>query len=511
MEQQSKLLDLAHDAVVVHNLEGRIRFWNQGAENLYGWAKDQAVGRLSPDLMQSVFPVSFEDARRMVLESGHWEGEVRQTTRRGVPVIVSSHWSVHRGPDGELEVLEIGWDITSQKRIEEGLRFVNQELELRLQALRRVEGRFRGLLESAPDATVIVDRTGKITMVNQQAERQFGYTREELIGQSAEMLLPERLRRLHQAHRDGYVKKADLRPMGQGQDLFGLRKNGEEFPVEISLSSLDTDEGLLVSSSIRDVSERKRFENLLSQKNLQLETSDKVKELFLAGMSHELQSPLQTIIGFGDLLADELKGSLNDDQKNYVNHILEDSQHLLALINDILDLSKIEAGGLKLCWESFDTTGAIEEVISSVRPRVEAKSIRLETTIRESLQLHADYLRFKQVLDNLLSNAIKFTPNGGHITIAATRTGEFVEIAVTDNGIGIPDEQHEAIFDKFHQLGALNRGNREGMGLGLPITRALVENHGGRIWLKSKPGEGSCFAFTFPAGSHRTLHAGAIP
>jgi len=511
LEQQLKLLDLAHDAVVVHDLDGKIRFWNQGAESLYGWAKDQAVGRVSYELLQSVFPDSFEDARRMALESGHWEGEVRQITRNGVPVIVSSHWSVHRGPDGQLEVLEIGWNITSQSRLEEGLRFVNQELESRLKALRRVEARFRGLLESAPDAMVIVDPAGKITMVNQQAEMQFGYTRDELVGQSVDKLVPESLRNLHSVHRDGYVKKAHLRPMGQGRELFGVRKNGEEFPVEISLSPLDTDDGLLISSSIRDISERKRFENMLSEKNLQLETADKAKDLFLAGMSHELRSPLQAIIGFGDLLAEELQGSLNDDQKKYVHHILEDSQHLLALVNDILELSKIESGGLQLCWESFDTKDAIEEVIFSVQSRVEAKSIRIETNVGASLQLHADYLRFKQVLYNLLSNAIKFTPNGGQISITATRTGEFVEIAVTDNGIGIPDEQHEAIFNKFHQLGALNRGCREGTGFGLPITRALVANHGGRIWLKSKPGEGSCFTFTIPTVSHRTLHARAIP
>jgi len=499
LDQQSGPLDEAHDAVVIQDLEGRIRFWNQGAEDLYGWAKDQAMGRVSHELLHSVFPVSYQDASRAAVESGHWEGEVRQTTRRGVHLIVSSHWSVHHGQDGQLEVLAINWDITSQKRVEEGLRFVNQELESRLKALRRVEARFRGLLESAPDAMVIVDRAGRITMVNQQAERQFGYTREELNGQSVDLLVPEGRRNLH-AHRDGYVK---------GRDLFGVRKNGEEFPVEISLSSLDTDDGLLISSSIRDISERRQFENLLSEKNLQLEAADKAKDLFLAGMSHELRSPLQTIIGFGDLLAEELKGSLNDDQRKYVRHILDDSRHLLALINDILDLSKIEAGGLQLRWESFDTAGAIEEVISLVRQRVEAKSIRLETSIRESLQLHADYLRFKQVLYNLLSNAIKFTPNGGHINIEAKPTGEFAEIAVTDNGIGIPDEQHEAIFNKFHQLGAMNRGYREGTGLRLPITRALVENHGGRIWLKSKPGQGSCFAFTIPTASRRTLHAGA--
>jgi signal transduction histidine kinase len=183
-----------------------------------------------------------------------------------------------------------------------------------------------------------------------------------------------------------------------------------------------------------------------------------------------------------------------------VQHILTDSRHLLELINDILDLGKIQAGGLQLRWEIFDTSAAIEDVVSSVWPQVQAKAIHLETNVGGPHALRADHTRFKQVLYNLLSNAVKFSPDGGRINIAAERRDNMIEIAVSDNGIGIPRDQQEAVFDAYTQVSSATRAPNPGTGLGLPITRALVEHHGGRIWLESEPGKGSRFAFTLPAG-----------
>jgi signal transduction histidine kinase len=236
----------------------------------------------------------------------------------------------------------------------------------------------------------------------------------------------------------------------------------------------------------------------LESRNREVERANQLKSEFLASMSHELRTPLHTIIGFAELLGEELEGPLNDKQKRFINHIHTDSIHLLALINDILDISKIESGRLGLRRETFDIGGTLEEALSSVRPQAAAKSIAIETSLSLPATIFADRLRVKQVLFNLLSNALKFTPNGGKILINAALRDGVIEISVSDTGIGIAKEQHEAVFDKFYQVGSTTKGVREGTGLGLAITKALVEEHGGGIWLESEPGKGSRFTFTIP-------------
>jgi len=243
---------------------------------------------------------------------------------------------------------------------------------------------------------------------------------------------------------------------------------------------------------------QEKYIHELELRNKEIERANQLKTEFLTNISHELRSPLHTVLGFAELLAEETGGPLTDKQKRFLTHIQNDSLHLLELINDLLDLTKIEAGQLELRHEVFDIVPAMEDALSSVRPRAAAKAVELRTDISIKAAIFADRLRFKQILNNLLSNAVKFTPGGGEVHLDAASRDRFAEISVSDTGIGILKEQHQAIFDKFYQVRSVTKGGSEGTGLGLAITKGLVEQHGGRIWLKSEPGRGSCFTFTIP-------------
>ena len=377
--------------------------------------------------------------------------------------------------------------------------------------------RFRDLLEAAPDAIFEVEHDGTIILLNAAAESMFGYTREELLGQLVEKLVPQAARSRHQQHRAGYAHKPSIRPMGAGLELLALRKDGSMFPVEISLSPIRSVQGHRVIAIVRDMTEWNKakaeinalhlqFTISLTEANRQLEIrnreverANRLKSEFLASMSHELRTPLHTIIGFSDLLAEELKGSLNETQKRFVEHIRNDSRHLLELISDTLDISKIEAGRLTLNPETFDASAALSGWLEKLRPLANNKKQTIVEDFPVSLLVFADPIRLKEIVYNLVSNAIKFTGEGGTIIVAAVqREGGCTVFRVTDNGIGIAEAEHQAIFDKFYQLGETTKGVREGTGLGLAITKSLVEMHGGEIHVASKPGVGSTFEFTLP-------------
>jgi len=390
-----------------------------------------------------------------------------------------------------------------------------------------LEKRFRELLEAAPDAIMQVDADGRIILLNRVTEDMFGYTRDELLGQPVEVLIPQELHARHVQHRAHYRQNPLTRTMGSGLALEGIRKNGSRFPVEISLSPSDSAEGFRVTAIIRDTTERRTAEESLRKvreeytqqlaeanaelemTNRELERANRLKSEFLASMSHELRTPLHTIIGFSELLGEELEGPLNEKQHRFIQHIHKDSLHLLELINDVLDISKIEADRLELRPEAFDFTALLAESLASVRSLAEAKSHILESASNVPRAVEADRLRIKQVLVNLLSNAIKFTPEGGRIGVDARVQGSAVVVSVSDTGIGIPPEEHESIFDKFHQVGATTKGVREGTGLGLAITKRLVEQHGGSISVQSKPRQGSTFVFTLPLESAERKTQGA--
>ena len=295
--------------------------------------------------------------------------------------------------------------------------------------------RFRDLLEAAPDALLEVDLDGTIVLLNAAAERMFGYSREELLGKLIEVLVPAHFQDRHREHRDNYSTHPTTRPMGGGLELFARRRAGTQFPVEISLSPIRSGHGSRLIAAVRDITARKNSEaeidamrtqysaelaaknETLAIRNQEVERANRLKSEFLASMSHELRTPLHTIIGFADLLSEEIKGPLNQDQHRYIEHIRRDSRHLLELINDILDLSKIEAGRLDLHPELFDGLDALKEALASFRQLAASKNIRLIEDFRCALQVWADPVRFREILNNLLSNSIKFTPGGGSVTL----------------------------------------------------------------------------------------------
>jgi PAS domain S-box-containing protein len=380
----------------------------------------------------------------------------------------------------------------------------------------QTEKRFRRLLDAAPDAILEVDNQGRIVLINQTAEKMFGYSREELMGLNVETLVPASMRAGHVRHRTSYAAHPQMRPMGTGLELHAQRKDGSLFPVEISLSPNPGEEGGRVIALVRDITARKQVEDRLKAiqeqytaelaaknqqleaRNLDVERANRLKSEFLASMSHELRTPLHTIIGFSELLTEQLEGPLNDKQMRFIGHILQDSRHLLELINEILDLSKIEAGRLELQKEEMNFAGCLREVVGGIRQQAAAKSIQIDVRNEFNGTLYADRMRVKEILYNLLSNALKFTPDGGEVWVEATVQAHELQVVVGDTGIGVHPQEHDTIFDKFYQVGSTTEGTREGTGLGLPITRKLVELHGGNIWLESSPGKGSRFSFTLP-------------
>ena len=373
--------------------------------------------------------------------------------------------------------------------------------------------RFQELLEAAPDAILEVDGEGRIMLVNAVAEKIFGYTREELVGRQVEILVPEAMRHGHLGLRASFQHAPSTRSMGLAQQLRARRRDGSGFPVEVSLSPSGSGEDFRVTAIVRDVSDRKRVEDQLREANIELEKrnqeveqANRLKSEFLASMSHELRTPLHTIIGFTELLKEELEGPLNGKQHRFLHHVHQDSLHLLALINDVLDLSKIEAGRMELDRETMEARKVIRDAMEAILPLADAKGLVLEDRTVEPILINADPRRFREILNNLLGNAVKFTPEGGSIQIETAAPGDgLVAFTVTDTGLGIAPEFHEAIFDKFRQVNLTTRGVREGTGLGLAIVKRLVEMHGGAVSLESAPGKGSSFTFTMPAADQTLM------
>src|SRR6266576_6378161 len=376
---RSMLIEASPDALIALKPDGTILFWSTGAESVYGYTKEEAIGARLDDL---VMPPDLADSSKQITQVAIDGGiAVREAVRHkkdGSTLYVNVTAKAVRDQNGEVEfVAESHKDVTQLKVLNHG---------------KILEARYRGLLESVPDAIVMVNNTGRIVLVNGQAEELFGYTKAELLGKPIEILLPQRFREGHVGHRTQYFSEPKTRTMGAGLELFACRQDGTEFPVEICLSPLRTEEGTFAMSAIRDIADRKKLQEELrktneelQQQNQSAQQANRLKSEFLANMSHELRTPLNGIIGFAEIMHDEKVGPVSADHKEYLQDILTSARHLLQLINDVLDLSKVEAGKFEFVPQRTDPEIVVGEVRDIVRTLAAKKRIKLRAEIDPSL------------------------------------------------------------------------------------------------------------------------------
>jgi PAS domain S-box-containing protein len=350
---------------------------------------------------------------------------------------------------------------------------------------RRAEAKFRSLLEAAPDAMVIVDPDGRITLVNSQTERMFGYSRGDLLGQTVELLVPAGFHDVHRKHRAHYVADPHPRPMGSGLALSARRKDGSEFPVEISLSPVQTEEGLLVMAAVRDISERVKVEQQLKAANAELEA-------FTYSVSHDLRAPIRQIDGFSRILGTHL-GSLGDEKtQHYLRRIQEGSRHMGRLVDDLLNLSRV--GRADIHPRVVSVSAVVREAVHDLQ--ADAPERDIEWRIGSLPIVEYDPGLMKLVFTNLLANAVKYTRSRERAVIEvghesqADRTVMFVR----DNGVGFDMKYADKLFGVFQRL---HRSDEfEGTGVGLATVHRIVRKHGGHVWAEAQPDRGATFYFT---------------
>ena len=369
----------------------------------------------------------------------------------------------------------------------------------------------RSALDAAPDAMIIIDRAGVIRFANHQVSSLFGYAHDDIIGQSVERLMPERFRRRHVEHRVDYARALRQRPMGQGLALFGLRRDGSEFPVEISLSPIqDKDrDHVLVAAAIRDVTDRKRVEaeltfaresaerarELANEARESADRANQAKTRFLATASHDLRQPLQTLA----LLNGTLRRMISHEN---AEEVLSQQEHAIAamsrLLNALLDISKLESGAVKPEFSDFKMADLLEALGREFASLAASKGLALRVESSADCA-HSDRSLVEQVLKNLISNAIKYTRQG-RVLLRSVRQDDSIRIDVRDTGIGIPAEQIVYIYDEFYQVGVPTNSSRNGYGLGLSIVQRLVKLLNVRVEVASEVGRGSVFSLILPAG-----------
>lgn len=482
--------EAAPQGIVGISADGKIVLVNRRLEEMFGYGRQELLGH---DL-SILLPDRFRAAHDSFVRDYFAHPRVRQVGT-GLE-LVGKHNDGHEFPveiglshvpsvEGGIALGLIS-DITERKRLADDLHRANAELHAR-------EEQLRSFLEAASQGIVAVSEEGQIILVNRRTEEMFGYSREELVGQDLELLLPERYRVGHAAHREKFFLDPRVRPMGAGMDLAGRRKDGSEFPVEIGLSFIETDHGRMAMGLISDITERKQAADRLAQAVDDLRRSNAELEQFAYVASHDLQEPLRMVTGYLNILQRRYAHSLDADADEFIRYAIDGAARMKGMIREILSLSRVgtQAVNAMETPAADIVRGALENLAAAIGESSAEISVEPLPTV------YADPGLLTLVFQNLIGNAIKFRGDDPpHVVISAFRQGRDWIFSVKDNGIGINPEHIDRIFRIFERLHGPDV--YPGTGVGLAITKKIVERHGGRIWVESQPSQSSTFFFSIP-------------